>query len=297
MVMLHDKNPYEDLRLPESTIQEIIEIYESFSDIQKKILTFYILVDDNVTMMARYFHYDELFVMETLQQSLAAFPAIHLLELRQVLRIYLQSRDDLPMILDDDGKNENFFVYQWKQFRGFVYRLHPIERVVIGICAMAFFYASATTGTALYQFGLVKIEHKKNADMYMNPSEDAPLLEVVENLYLPEYLPEGYKLGEQDGTPYESDFILTIYTNGTDEIFFYQYISTMNIDLDNENISSKKVTIDNNEGIYREDSQEKVLIWPEQNYFYLLKTENSTMKENELLKIASSLKEISNEKN
>jgi hypothetical protein len=283
---MHNKKnpykPYKHLDIPEDEIKEILEIYESFSDTEKNIFIFYLLYGTDADILAHLFHREELYVMSTIAQALAAFYPIDILHVREVLEIHIRIDIKSPIVV-----KSSFFQWQWNNFHD---RFRPLERVVIALCVMAFLYSSVITGTALYQFGLVRIEREKNAGMYVN-SEKKYELETIKVLFLPEYLPDGYKLSEQNGKPYENVLISTFYTHKDTNILFQQTIDNIMMDLDNENVSTKEIKINNNQGIFQEKDSMKMIIWAENNYFFSVSCNNPNVELSELQKIAESLKE------
>lgn len=288
--MLYDElEPYKDLDIPEDEIQKIIQIFQSFSDNQKRIILFY-LEGFNATQLSTMFGQDNLYVMDLLNQSLTAFNSLDLLNVKKILRIHIRSDeyDSLPLF-PNTNDNESFFQWKWKRIKLFVWKFHPIERVILAICALAFLYGGMSTGRALYKIGLVQIERKESADTYTNPTEDAPRREAVETVYLPEYLPDGYELSQQDGYINKSSFIDTVYVNNDYEILLRQNVNEIVIDLDNEDISTKNIFVNGNEGIYQEGEYVKKLIWSDNNYFYLLHITDSNITEQEFLKVANSI--------
>jgi len=150
----------------------------------------------------------------------------------------------------------------------------------------------------MYQIQLNEFKYKRSSEISTLFAENDLAFETVDTLYLPGFLPDGYELSNQLGSPHKNSNILTIYTNGEYDIFFQQLAKSTSSHLDNEDISSSKILVHESEGILREDSGELVLMWADEIYIYYLKSNQSAFSKNTLLKIAESIKEVpSNESN
>lgn len=203
---------------------------------------------------------------------------------------YLSEEADLKGFLPPDIDFEK--LYQQNQIP--FYLKKPVK-----IAACLFLIISLSIGTAAYaiQMRFKEVRHEQASDITLILPETELQLDVISDLYLPEYIPKGYQVSVQSGILHESEFITTIYDGNNSQIWLMQAINSDTFQLDNENVTSKKIIINKKQGIYQVDTQEKIVIWSESNYFFLLKTQNSDSSEKELIKIAESLRRIENEEN
>lgn len=296
-------------------IKKILKILNTFSDDQQEIFIWHIVFKDKAPKIAEDLKYDEDYVRSQLKLMKRAlrwtwrtkwYAATHELFAKKLV---VKTKPHLIF-----EKIEEQLTYDEQHMLGESLLFHPqpelspaqkrirklrrLRRYVARYSKVAMFtllFMILCTGTAFAMIHLGLIPNDKSVHVYTNSSEGKPL-EAIEQLYLPEYLPAGYELLTQNGVPYETNIIKTIYVFNENEIFLEQNISQTVINLDNENLVSTHINIKNNQGIYQVKNDFKMLVWAEKEYFYSISCNSPDIDKNELKKIAESLKESSYEK-
>ena len=273
---------YENLNISEEEIEKIITIFESLTDDQKNMAYFYYHFQPTMESLIIYFE-DEEYINEELGIIHRKFSACDPTSIKEVLNIYIPT----------SRSNE----HPISKKKSFLEKLNDVHNVFpwIKYTAIAFFSfacitLSLTTVKGLYQLGIIQVAYEKSSDISVN-SETKYELNVVENLYLPEYLPEGYNLIEQLGAAQYDPSIDVFYSNGIYELQYRQSIENNTMDLDNEIGISKELDLNGKNGLYKQTNESKLLLWSEKEYFFSLYIYDPNINEKELLKIAKSIKE------
>lgn len=271
----------QNMSIQDEEIREILIIYTSFSDDKRTFFTLHILYQFNVDLIIKFLGRDEeVYIQDQLESAIEDLKQTNQNKWKHAILIYtaFESHEESPSIVNLPPRKK--IVERFGSFS-------VIQRLIVLGCVAVFFYSFFIAGQSVYKLGLVRIEHEKSADISLN--SEIYDREVIETLYLPDYLPEGYKLLEQIGKAYENNLIKTIYTFNSYEIFLKQSIIRTN--LDNENIMSTDVIINDNHGLYQEKENYKILVWTEHGYFYSLWCGSPNIAKYDLIKIAESLKE------
>lgn len=306
-------NDEEQASFEDKEIQKIIKIYESLSGEQRSFLALHYACKFSVqTIVEIATSYDKSYVIKELHKAQNALKHTNRDKWEDafILRTRLEEKfnayysiqnhrkiqksqkrilrtnilEDINKIPDEQERQKKklaFFILSWKDYIG------------IAIFALVCLAIPLGVTQSMFQLGIIQVANEKSTDVSVN-SETKYDLELIETLYLPEYLPEGYILYEQIGKPLKNDIVSTTYKYNDNEIMLQQNISNIIIDLDNENVVSESVKIHENEGIIYKKNNLSILIWEYKNYYYLLES-NQNIKKEELLKIAHSIKETSNE--
>lgn len=115
--------------------------------------------------------------------------------------------------------------------------------------------------------------------------------ESWEYFYVPDYLPTGYKVDTIIG---DKDSIEMIFKSEEDSITFWTYNDTsITKSLDSEHSDTKDVYINNYEGHIVYNDKGNRLVWTDDIYAYKLKINSNLISDNEMIKIADSLKIVS----
>ena len=112
-----------------------------------------------------------------------------------------------------------------------------------------------------------------------------------EYFYIPEYIPEGYKVDSIDANDHR---INIIYKSDSSSISFRMYDDEESTNrLDSEHTEAKKVSINGKDGYIIYNKIGNAIVWNDEPFSYKVKLDGNEIDDNELIKIAESLKIMS----
>jgi len=135
---------------------------------------------------------------------------------------------------------------------------------------------------------IVSVYEKFSSIIFEQQASDMQPSTALESFYVPEYIPDGYALDEDNIIILSSQRIL-LFAGEHDTIEFQQFAHTSStFIIDTEGISTEQVFVGGNEGIYYSNKGKQFLVWTNDLYGFSLA---GRMEKEVLLAIANSLKE------
>jgi len=171
----------------------------------------------------------------------------------------------------------------------YIFNLQVRRMAVIAVCIIVIFTASMSieaVRTPIIKF-CVTIYEKFSSILFINDSDnELSFPTTLETLYAPDYVPDGYILDEDIN---DSNMRILIYTNENgNEIEFNQYIiTTTNLTINTEGITTEDIFIYMNKGIFYTNKEINVILWHDEQYGYLVK---SNIEKSLLQRMAESIK-------
>ena len=100
-------------------------------------------------------------------------------------------------------------------------------------------------------------------------NEDKIILPIIiENFYIPEQIPKGYSLLEENNG---NTFYELVYSDGINDIIFHQYTLTSTyIGLDTENVDMTQINIQGHDGWTYTNKNTTVILWNDGEYAFML---------------------------
>lgn len=192
---------------------------------------------------------------------------------------------DFNVLLIAFGKDINYHLIHSNNknsLKSFVFSF-ACKRIAL---AIGFFIISSNAlAKGIDTIVLKMIESGKFATVTVNVESEGTNLKVVETLFFPEYLPEGYELVEQVGKINQDRRISIIYScNNDSSIIFEYYLKEITRDIDNEDLYRQQLKIKNLDATYQEDSNIRYLLWSDNKYIFKLRGNNQKLTKEEMKK-------------
>lgn len=194
----------------------------------------------------------------------------------------LQVSTYFNVIRDITEENLKFSERQKKKIRLYC-RWIRWEKKIIATIATIIILSISMAGINVLQSAFHQNVNQDFSTEYLNLFGETKL-KSIENLYLPRYLPNGYVFSGQKGKAVITE---TFYTNNNKEILLQQSLKNFVFHLDTTTAILSEVNSNKIHGYMIKNKNLNTLVWSDDNYFYLLK---SNIKEKELIKIANSCK-------
>ena len=116
-------------------------------------------------------------------------------------------------------------------------------------------------------------------------SEETPLPEEIQQIYVPAYIPEGFTLDFEMTDP---SMVILSYTNGVDYFDWNQYCSDAALHVDTEGTTLEEMNLDDLTYLYYEKRGVRHLIWEANGYVF---TCDGTLSKDTLIEMAKSIQE------